>query len=252
MTLTGLPLVLGTGAAALSAIAFLGWSWNRGSRKRRLPTRVLSLLLSQALLVLAVGLIYNRQEQFYPSWQALAGQTGTPAGIAPASTGRLDVSFARSPSALWQPPGSAAWQLAAPPRVTVPAGYATRPLAYPVLLALGGHPAGADLIEVTLSPGGRTGSLGTLPGLLETDLRATPRGWVLVAAAAQVPLARRLVTELPGRFAALATVGPAPAGTGPVVPTRTFATWSAATSWAVAQSPPVLTSPRVLPTALPA
>ena len=64
MTLTGLPLVLGTGAAALSAIAFLGWSWNRGSRKRRLPTRALSLLLSQVLLVLAVGLLYNRQEQF--------------------------------------------------------------------------------------------------------------------------------------------------------------------------------------------
>jgi hypothetical protein len=252
MTLTGLPLVLGTGAAALSAIAFLGWSWNRGSRKRRLPTRVLSLLLSQTLLVLAVGLLYNRQQQFYPSWQALAGQTGAPAVVTPARTGRLDASFAREPSALWQPPGSAAWQLAAPPRVTVPAGYATRPLAYPVLLALGGRPAGADLIEVTLSPGGRTGSLAALPGLLATDLRATPRGWVLVAAATQAPLARRLVTELPGRFAALATVGPPPARADAAVPTRTFATWSAATSWAVAQSPPALASPRVLPTALPA
>jgi hypothetical protein len=86
MTLTGLPLVLGTCAAALSAIAFLVWSWNRGSRRRRAPTRVLSLLLSQALLVLAVGLLDNLNEQFYPSWQALAGQTGTPAGVTAART----------------------------------------------------------------------------------------------------------------------------------------------------------------------
>ncbi|GAA3347357.1 hypothetical protein GCM10020358_61840 [Amorphoplanes nipponensis] len=251
MTLIGVPLILVAGAATLTVIGLLGWSWNRGGRRRRLPTRVLGVLLGEALLVLTIGLVANRQELFYPSWQALAGRTSTTAGSVPVAAGRLDASLARHPDQPWQPAGSAAWHLAAPPAVTVPAAYPVRPVAFPVLLALGGRPAPADLVEVRLEPGPRTDALAGLPGLLAGDLRVTSHGWVIVAAAARVPLAGRLVAEFPGRFTALAVTGHAATPPGCPVPVHDFATWAAATRWAVAQSPPALEPARVLPPAEP-
>ena len=250
MTLSGLPLlalvVVLTGAAA--AATFLGW--HRGGPVR-IPLRLLTLVTTQALVVLTAGLIYNRAEQFYPSWQALAGQTGTTA-VAQGRDGRLDAAFTDGRVRSWQPPGSDAWQLSTPPTITVPDGYTGRDLSFPVLLAVGGpaSPVPSPAITVTIAPGPQTRDLPGLPASLGADLRTTSHGWVLVVAAERTPLAASLITEFPGRFAAVAVVGsgPAPAGLG--IPVRVVAGWADAVAWASARTTPALAPPQVLPTVI--
>ena len=89
MTLTGVPLILlvatATGAAGAATARF----WPRGGRLRPL-TRTLCVLLLKALVVTTAGLVVNRYQQFYPSWVALAGHTGTISVTRATEAGRLD------------------------------------------------------------------------------------------------------------------------------------------------------------------
>ncbi|MEU8660004.1 hypothetical protein [Actinoplanes philippinensis] len=67
MRLTGAPLILLTGCLLAAAVIATVRLW------RRLPVRIAGLVLIEALAVLAVALIVNRVEGFYPSWQSLVG-----------------------------------------------------------------------------------------------------------------------------------------------------------------------------------
>jgi hypothetical protein len=209
MALTGIPLIalclLLTAAAGAATVVL----WSRFGRWR-LVSRPIGLVLCECLVVLSAGLAANRHEQFYPSWQALAGDTGTATRTAGRAAGLLDGSF--SPGRLtlaWHPAGSAGWHLASPAQVSVPRAYLGGDHSYPVLLALGGRPDPAGLGRVTVDPGRHTGaaSLAGLTGLLSADLRVTAHSWALVTSAACAPLAGRLIRAYPGRFATLAVVG---------------------------------------------
>ena len=269
MTLTGLPLIALAVLATAAAITGTTLLWSRYGRWRLL-SRSAGVLLCEALVVLSAGLIANRQEQFYPSWQALAGDTGTVATSAGRPAGRLDSSFGLKSTVTWQPPGSAGWHLAGAATVSIPPGYLASRGSYPALISLGGSPAGGDLVRVVADPTARTSTadLAGLPAALSGNLRLTGHGWALLASAAQAGLAARLAGADPGRFAALAVVGGPPAGFRPppfvavavVRPkaahsrlprgvTALTGSWAAATRWAVAQTPAPLAAPEILPPA---
>ena len=272
MALTGIPLITSTVLVTALAVAATILLWSRYGRWRLL-SRAVGVLVCEALVVLSVGLVANRHEQFYPSWQALSGDTGTQSRTAPRRAGRLDGLFGPGRSKLaWQPSGSAAWQLTSSAEVTVPPGYRAHP-SFPALLALGGRPAASGLVSVVASPAARTSAaaLADLPALLGVDLRVTGHGWALLASSAQAGLAARLVQDDPGRFAALAVVGKPPAGfrppPGPGLAvavarpksvrgapppgvTALTGSWAAATAWAVAQTSLPLAAPQILPTAV--
>jgi lysyl-tRNA synthetase class 2 len=182
MSLTGWPLLLLTAAATVLAVAGTVRWW----RRARMPVRAAAVLLLETLAVLTAGLVVNRQEQFYPSWRALRGDTGTVAVAAPAVAGRLDSLTASS--FRWRPAGLPAWRLARPPLVTLPAGYRARPqVAFPVVLSLGAAaPRTASAVTVTVAPTAHTTAfaLRTLPGELCHDLRTTPTGWDVIGGGA--------------------------------------------------------------------
>ena len=270
MSLVGLPLIALTLLATAAAITGTTLLWSRYGRWRLL-SRSAGLLLCEALVVLSVGLIANRHEQFYPSWQALAGDTGTVPATAVRAAGRLDSSFGQKSTVAWQPPGSAAWHLAAPATVSVPPGYLAARGSYPALIALGGRPSGDGLIRVTVDPTRQTTAtaLTGLPAALGADLRLTGHGWALVASSAHAILAARLTGRDPGRFAALAVVGGLPAGfrRPPFVAvavirpatahghlprgiTALTGSWATAARWAAAQTPAALAAPAILPPAV--
>ncbi|BFU44493.1 hypothetical protein [Krasilnikovia sp. MM14-A1004] len=224
MALTGLVLLACALLASLAVAAATVRFWSLPGRWR-LPARVAGVLLTEALLVATAGLVLNRHEEFYPSWAALLGDTGTRASATVRAAGRLDGLFSRTGAAApsWRPAGWAAWRLAAAPLLVVPPGYrARRSVAYPALLELvapGGTAAAMraaaanpDAVRVVLVPTGRTAAaaLAALPGLLAADLRVTARGWAVVAVAARAGLAAHLVRD-DARFSALAVVGPAAA-----------------------------------------
>jgi len=267
MALTGVALIALTLLATAAAIAATTLVWGRFGRWRPV-SRSAGVLLCEALIVLSAGLIANRHEQFYPSWQALAG-TGTTTTTAVQPPARLDSEFGPgTTTVLWRPPGSAAWRLASNAQVTVPRGYLGSHGSFPALVALGGKPAGGDLVRVTARPTSKTtaATLANLPALLGADLRVTGHGWALVSSSAFAPLAVRMVEADPGRFAALALVGGPPRGFRcppgvAVAVARTASargalprgvtpltgTWAAAAGWAVTRSPLPLAAPQVLP-----
>ena len=232
MTLTGVPIIVLAGLAALITGVSTVLLWHRTF----VPLRLAGLLLTEALVVASIGLIVNRSQQFYPSWTALSGETGAEARSTDRA-GRLDASFVDGRSRPW-----------AGGTVTVPEGYAAHRLVYPVLVDLGGPPVTVQgLIDVTIVPGARTPDLRDLPARLGADLRTSPRGWALVAAAATLPPAERLITEFPGQFAGLAVVGTGRAPAIRSVPVHVAGNRAEAIAWASAQTAPALAPPQVLP-----
>jgi hypothetical protein len=179
MSLTGLPLLL-LGALATVVIGALTiWQW----RRIGVAGRFAGVLLLEALVVVTAGLQVNRQEQFYPSWQALRGDTGTTVITTRVHAGLLDQHVPPGPFP-WRPPGLANWDLAAPPTVILPAGYRDRPnVEFPVVLSFGAAPPRApSAVTVTMRPTPRTttAALRDLPSLLRHDLRVTPAGWDVI------------------------------------------------------------------------
>jgi hypothetical protein len=216
VALTGVPLIVLACLVAAAAVAATALVWSRFGRWRLL-TRTVGLLLSEVLLVAAVGLVVNRVDQFYPSWQALRGDTGTVTVTPTRAAGRLDRTLAGQRAGVpWRPPDLGRWRLAAVPDVVVPNGYRQRPAdAFPVLLALTatGDAAKAaraaagtpDVVTVVLAPSPRTtaAALATLEAQLARDLRVTGRGWALLTDAAHAVLAGALLRAAPTRYAAL-------------------------------------------------
>ena len=177
MSLTGLPLLSLSGLLTVATAALLVWLW----RRAWIAARVGGVLLLEALVVFTIGLEVNRSQQFYPSWQALAGDTGTTSVTKQVHAGLLDEHLPPGPFR-WRPPGLAAWHLAGPPLVTLPADYRDRPrVEFPVVLALGTRaPRTDNAVTVTITPTARTTAaelLRTLPSDLRHDLRVSAVGW---------------------------------------------------------------------------
>jgi enterochelin esterase-like enzyme len=73
MSLTGRPLLLVVGllALAMPVLAVYGWRWHR----LRLLRTVAFVACGQLLVSLAIGLEVNRRQDFFTSWDDLAGST---------------------------------------------------------------------------------------------------------------------------------------------------------------------------------
>jgi lysyl-tRNA synthetase class 2 len=213
--LTGRPLLLCAAAVTVLAAVLLVRLWPRGGRLRPLA-RTAGVLLLEALLVFTVGLEVNRREDFYPSWAALAGDTGTGTVVDRVRAGRLDRSIlpGRADVVAWQPPGLAAWRFAGPPRLVLPADYGSLPGdRFPVVLDLVPAPAAAAAEQPT--PGAVTvvavptrattaAALLSLPTELCHDLRVTRSGWAVEGSGPQGTLAAAFAKDAP---AGLATPG---------------------------------------------
>ncbi|WP_250036297.1 hypothetical protein [Paractinoplanes maris] len=223
MALTGIPLILLMATATGAAGVATGWVWRRGGRLRP-AVRTVAVLLVEVLTVLTAALGVNRHEQFYPSWQALRGDTGTIAIAERRPAGRLDDRVHAGPL-IWRPPALAAWHLAGPPTVWLPHDYRERPGdAFPVVLDLtgpgdrdagpgdrdagpGDRGAGSrrtpDAVTVTIAPTATTtaSALRDLPAALGHDLRVTTTaGWDVVG---DEPLAAAFVAAAPAGLAVL-------------------------------------------------
>lgn len=202
MSITGVPLIVLAAVVTVLAAAATVFGWRRGGRWR-LPARVAGLVAIEILVPLTVGLIVNRSEGFYPSWQSLAGgQDNT--SVAPPPTGELDQVLAGGIAISWSPPGAARWRLAGPPTLVAPPGYARNiDRAYPVIVVLTtADRAGsirtdaasrADVVTLVVVPTADTtaADLVALPALLERDARAADTGWAIVADAAHSALAQQ-------------------------------------------------------------
>jgi lysyl-tRNA synthetase class 2 len=209
VSLTGLPLIALAVLVTAVVAVLAGWGWARIG----VAGRFAGVLLLEALTVATAGLIVNRHEQFYPSWQALRGDTGTVVTTAPVHAGLLDDHLPPGPFA-WRPRELASWHLAAPPTVRLPAGYRDRPgVTFPVVLAFGtAAPRTPSAVTVTVAPTSHTtaAALRTLPPALRHDLRVTATGWDVIGGGAlgnelvqaRVATRFRSPTDLPPALAA--------------------------------------------------
>jgi hypothetical protein len=191
MSLTGVPLILLAAAATAAVGAGALLLWRRG----RVITRTLSVLLLEALVVFTAGLVFNRHEQFYPSWPALEGDVGTVAVTGHVTAGRLDALAADGRPVRWLPGDLGRWHLARAPELRLPAGYRDRPGdTFPVLLELSGGAPAPQAVTVVLAPTAATtaAALLTLPADLRRDVRVNPTGWDVTGAGPETRLAQAL------------------------------------------------------------
>lgn len=238
MRLTGLPLSVAAVAGTLVVAALTVWLWERRWRLRLLRPllRTAGVLLTEASLLVSVGLVVNRHEQFFPTWASLfeAGDAAAPAYATVAggldqqlttrAAGRLDQPLAMP----WQPAGWTDWHLAATPLLVVPAGYLAHPQwRYSVVLVVGTagplwpasppDPRGVEVaarasqdVVVYLSPtaGTTVAALAAeVPAGLRHDLRVTDHRWAVAGLPADAKLVRQVaVAAAPGQFPAVATV----------------------------------------------
>ncbi|GAA3345672.1 hypothetical protein GCM10020358_53620 [Amorphoplanes nipponensis] len=217
--MTGVPLLLVAVVSTALAAVVVVRLWSRGGRWR-LAARAAGLVALEVTGVLTIALGANRAEDFYPSWQALGGDTGATAVAATRPAGHLDevLTGARS-GVTWEPPAARAWHLAAAPTLMVPTGYDEQAdRAFPVVLALvaGGQPAATrslagltpDAVTVVVSPTRATtaAAMTTLAGQLDRDARVTGRGWAVVADPPAARVAEQLCRLAPDRFATLVVV----------------------------------------------
>lgn len=284
MSLTGIPLLIVAGLSAVACAAATVALWSR-SWRWRVAVRTVGILMTELTVVLTVGLAANRSEQFYPSWGALAGDTGTESATAPVRAGDLDAALAGRSALPWHPRHLHRWHLATVPTVTVPPDYLGPSSAqYPVVVTLGDAKSAAapvaGVVTVALTPTRTTPAraLSTLVLELRKDLRVTAQGWAVVAGAGEAALAGRLARALPAQFEALAVVQHSPtaglASLGRTRPGTALAVvrtasprtrsdkvptgvtclvaaapkaWQTATTWTARQLSPPLTAPLLLP-----
>jgi hypothetical protein len=240
MSLTGMPLVVSAVVCTVAVLAGTVLLWNRWGGWRLL-TRPVGVLLTEALVLVSVGLVVNRSEQFYPTWQSLfqAGYTGgTSYAAAP---GGLDAWLAAQPGAdsgqalafTWRQAGWPGWGLSAPPTVVVPGGYLRhKGLRYPVIVVLvgatvagtpGADKAGAAVV-VYVHPvaAAKAAVLATdLAGAVSGALRVTAYRWAVVADPALAAFSADVVTALPTRYSTLADLCTAAVPAGAAAPATT-------------------------------
>jgi hypothetical protein len=235
MSLTGVPLFVCAFVVTAAALAATILVWNRWPRLRHL-LRPTGVLLTEALLVVSVGLVVNRSEQFYPNWDSLLHPSHAGATTYAVRPGGLDGWLHQSGDLAdqgdtfpWQPSGLADWHLAAAPLVFTPAGYLKHVgWRYPALLVLDDGKTGWTPTAETAAARSSDGTAGpavvvfarttaatapdvlttVLPAALAHDLRVTDKHWALVAPAADTGLADKIVAAAPGRYPALALVQP--------------------------------------------
>jgi hypothetical protein len=184
--------------------------------------RPVGVLLTEALLALTAGLVVNRSQQFYPSWDALFATSDPGPARYHTSAGRLDAWLAGQTGAgatqtfPWRPSGWTGWHLATAPVVTVPAGYlAHTGWRYSAVLVIGARawtvpPQSGPTVLVTVTTTAATTASTlaySLPGMLGRDLRVTGHRWALVSSAADASLARQVAGLGRGRFPAVGFVG---------------------------------------------
>ncbi|MET0494393.1 MAG: hypothetical protein ABW000_14815 [Actinoplanes sp.] len=235
MSLTSTPLIVLAVLGAIAALTATIVVRIRG-RRLRILLRSLGVLLTEALLLLSVGLFINRSEQFYPTWAALLQSSGTTATSYATAPGRLDQrlradaggDLAQSVTFTWQTADWTGWQLAGAPTIVTPTEYLEHPgWRYSVVLVIddgtgGWTPAGeataARSVGISAGPAvmlfARTTAATTakalttdLPAALARDLRVTGRRWAMVASGSDAVLARQSIAAAPGRIPAIAFVG---------------------------------------------
>jgi lysyl-tRNA synthetase class 2 len=211
MRLDGIPLIVSAAVVTVLVAAATVFGWRRGGRLR-LPVRVSGLVAVEVLIALTIGLIVNRNEGFYPSWQALAGGQDN-AAVGPPPTGKLDRTLTAGTARPWTPPDAARWRLAGSPVLVVPFSYTLHAdRAYPVIVVLttadraasvrAQAASTADALTLVAVPTTDTtaADLADLPALLTQDTRAAGTGWAIVADAAHTALARQWHSLAPARF----------------------------------------------------
>ncbi|MEV4708539.1 hypothetical protein [Actinoplanes sp. NPDC049316] len=196
MRLTGFPLILLCGAAAVAALVSTVRMWSRGGRWRPL-IRTVACVCAEVLVVLTIGLVVNRYQSFYPSWQALTGSDAKqPIAASPRMAGQELPDF-----------GSAAgrWHLAQAPEVSVPPDYTARTgVAFPLLLVL--HTAAdeqavraaatrtPDVVCVAITPAAATSPADVQAVLTEVrrSVRISDHGFAVVTDRSHRGLADRI------------------------------------------------------------
>ncbi len=205
MSLTGIPLIVAVGAAALVALAATIFFWSRGDRRHRLRTRTLGAICVQVFLVATFALIENRDQTFFPSWSDLF-KGGQSARIIPVAS--LQVAEQAAPDLHWLASREQQWQLRAPAALVLPADYASRAnVAYSVVVVLctPTHLAEVrkaaahltDTVTIAVSPKATTGAWSGLTVDLPRHVRVTDHDWALVADDQHAALATRLGTTDP-------------------------------------------------------
>ncbi|GAA2905510.1 hypothetical protein Acy02nite_86960 [Actinoplanes cyaneus] len=263
MSLTGIPLIVVAVLVTVATAALTVVTWRRGGRLR-IVLRSGGVLLTETLLLLTVGLVVNRSEQFYPSWAALSSSAQTGGTTYAITPGRLDGWLrAHGPAFTWQPDGWTGWHLGAAPTVVVPAGYLDHPgWRYSALVVVddgttGWTPAVQTAAARDASADGgavvvfarTTASTGVndlahaLPAALTHDLRVTGQRWALIPGPALAALARRVAAAAPGRYTAVAA--------GPQLLATHRGDLGAALLWACQQTPPPLAASTPSVTSLP-
>lgn len=243
MSLTGLPLLITGVVVTLVLAAGTGLLWWRTARATRRPwlvrglTRPLALLLTEAVAVATVAIGVNRALEIYPSWSVLFGGVRSVEKVATAPSADLEVWLrGHAPkdrdagfSFTWKPAEEAAWKLAAPPVVAVPAAYFHDEAArFPVIVVAGPPQAappaagwddrhalraarGADAAVVVFvrptDPTSARSVLATqLPARLGRDLRVQPRNWAVAGVGAAQALALDMLTGSRDRYLTAALV----------------------------------------------
>ncbi|MEV6524238.1 hypothetical protein AB0M43_19990 [Longispora sp. NPDC051575] len=239
MSLTATSTLVGGFVLAILVVAGTVTLWRRWPRRGRLALRSGSLLLSQIMVVLCVGLVVNRSEQLYPTLETLVSPPKAKRHVAESVTsGGLDEWLraraqqgAKSGLAFpWQPAGGGKWPVAEHPSISLPAQYFLQPNSrFPVIVAFGppGTPGWSDpraagrngdpAIVVFLHP--RTHDAASLrllgaelPEELARDLRTTPDRWSTVGVGKYGVAALDLARRHPERYrSAAAVTPPAPA-----------------------------------------
>ncbi|MBG6138202.1 hypothetical protein [Longispora fulva] len=235
MSLTATSTLVGGFALAILVVAGTVTLWRRWPRRARLVLRSGSLLLSQIMIVICVGLVVNRSEQLYPSLETLIDPPKAKEPVAESVTsGGLDEWLrARSQQGAksglafpWQPAGGGHWPVTEHPSISLPAQYFLQPNSrFPVIVAFAppGTPGWADAraagragdpaIVVFVHPhnndAGSLKLLGTdLPQELGRDLRTTPDRWSAVGIGKYGVAALDLARRHPERYRSAAAVTP--------------------------------------------
>ncbi|UQU67761.1 hypothetical protein COUCH_16430 [Couchioplanes caeruleus] len=229
MRLTGFPLILLAGGAAVGTVALTVRMWPRGGRWRPL-TRTVTSVCAELLVVLTVGLVVNRYQSFYPSWQALSGGDTRQVTVGgPVMTGQEVPDFRTA---------AGRWHLRAAPRISVPADYPARPgVTFPLLVVLHApadaqavHAAAArtpDVVGVAVAPTAATSpaDVRSLLDEVRRSVRVSDHGWAVVTDRPHRALADRI------------------AGRDGTVVTTTGRAWPATLAAAAGELPPPLTAP---------
>ncbi|MGW4942110.1 hypothetical protein ACWEOZ_11030 [Actinoplanes sp. NPDC004185] len=214
-----MPVVLIAAASVVLAAVATVRLWSRAGRWR-LAARLGTLVTLELTSVVAIALVANRVEGFYPSWRALGGDTGATAVPAARPAGRLDSAVHQARSEVtWTSSAATSWRPAVPPVLILPPGYhRVTDRAFPVVLLLvaGDQPAVVrslagrtpDAVTVIVSPTHATTSaaMATVADQLDVDARVTGRGWAVVADPAYLRVAQQLHDRAPDRFATVVAV----------------------------------------------